>query len=70
MIHRQLVHVYHPNKTEGKSVVQPTGTNLVLPAVFSTGIRPDIVNFVHTNIAKNRRQGHAVNYKAGMKHSA
>lgn len=42
----------------------------MLPAVFSTGIRTDIVNFVHKNISKNRRQGHAVNFNAGMKHSA
>lgn len=70
MIHRQVVHVYTPFKAEGKAVVERTASNVVLPAVFSTGIRPDIVNFVHTNIAKNRRQGHAVNYKAGMKHSA
>jgi large subunit ribosomal protein L4e len=70
MIHRQVVHVYNPTRAEGKAVVERTAANLVLPAVFSTGIRPDIVNFVHTNIAKNRRQGHAVNYKAGMKHSA
>jgi large subunit ribosomal protein L4e len=70
MIHRQVVHVYNPYKAEGKAVVEKSGKNIVLPAVFSTGIRPDIVNFVHTNISKNRRQGHAVNYKAGMKHSA
>lgn len=28
-----------------------------LPAVFQTPVRPDIVHFVHSNIAKNRRQG-------------
>jgi len=70
MIHRQVVHVYNPFKAEGKAAVERSGANVVLPAVFSTGIRPDIVNFVHTNISKNRRQGHAVNFKAGMKHSA
>jgi large subunit ribosomal protein L4e len=70
MIHRQVVHVYNPTKAEGKAAVERSGANIVLPAVFSTGIRPDIVNFVHTNISKNRRQGHAVNFKAGMKHSA
>ena len=42
----------------------------MLPAVFSTGIRSDIVNFVHTNMNKNRRQGQAVKYNAGMRHSA
>lgn len=70
MIHRQVVHVYRPFRDEGKKVVARTEAKVVLPAVFSTGIRTDIVNFVHTNISKNRRQGHAVNYSAGMKHSA
>jgi large subunit ribosomal protein L4e len=70
MIHRQLVHVYKPFRDEGKKSVARTDAKVVLPAVFSTGIRTDIVNFVHTNISKNRRQGHAVNYSAGMKHSA
>lgn len=70
MIHRQVVHVYNPNAATGKTVVERSGSNVVLPAVFSVGIRPDIVNFVHTNISKNRRQGHAVNFFAGMKHSA
>jgi large subunit ribosomal protein L4e len=70
MIHRQNVNVYNPNREEGKSAVARSGTSVVLPAVFSTGIRTDIVNFVHTNVSKNRRQGHAVNFHAGMKHSA
>jgi large subunit ribosomal protein L4e len=69
MIHRQLVNVYSHSAQEGQKGFAKTGSH-VLPAVFSTGIRTDIVNFVHTNINKNRRQGHAVNYKAGMKHSA
>lgn len=70
MIHRQLVHVYKPFKEEGKKHCSATDAKVVLPAVFSTGIRTDIVNFVHTNISKNRRQGHAVQYDAGMRHSA
>jgi large subunit ribosomal protein L4e len=69
MIHRQLVNVYSHTAQEGQKGVAKSG-NFVLPAVFGTGIRTDIVNFVHTNINKNRRQGHAVNYNAGMKHSA
>lgn len=32
-----------------------TAKHIALPAVFQTPIRPDIVSFVHTNIAKNRR---------------
>lgn len=70
MIHRQIVHVYKPFKDEGKRHVTATDAKIVLPAVFSTGIRTDIVNFVHTNINKNRRQGQAVSYDAGMRHSA
>jgi large subunit ribosomal protein L4e len=69
MIHRQLVNVWNHAAQEGQKGFAKTGS-AVLPAVFSTGIRTDIVNFVHTNINKNRRQGHAVNYRAGMKHSA
>ena len=70
MIHRQVVNVYNPYKNSGKNVIEKSGSKVVLPAVFSVGIRPDIVNFVHTNISKNRRQGHAVQFHAGMKHSA
>jgi large subunit ribosomal protein L4e len=43
---------------------------LVLPAVFTAPIRPDIVKIVHTNMAKNRRQPYAVFWKAGHQHSA
>ena len=32
-----------------------TDKHIPLPAVFSAPIRPDIVHFVHSNIAKNRR---------------
>ena len=70
MIHRQVVHVYKPFREQGKNVCAQTDAKVVLPAVFSTGIRTDIVNFVHTNISKNRRQGQAVRYDAGMRHSA
>lgn len=41
-----------------------------LPAVFKSPIRPDIVQFVHTNMAKNKRQPHAVSTKAGHQTSA
>jgi large subunit ribosomal protein L4e len=77
MIHIQLVHVHKPfgDEKEGKEGKEGKGQKtaqpaVVLPEVFATGIRTDIVNFVHTNLSKNRRQGHAVNYDAGMKHSA
>jgi large subunit ribosomal protein L4e len=41
-----------------------------MPGVFDAPIRNDLVHFVHSNLAKNRRQGHAVFFKAGQEHSA
>lgn len=41
-----------------------------MPDVLSVPIRNDLIHFVHSNLAKNRRQGHAVFYKAGAEHSA
>ena len=38
-----------------------------LPAVMTAPLRPDIVQFVHTNLNKNHRQAYAVNIKAGKK---
>lgn len=44
---------------------EDTGTSLPLPAVFKAPIRPDVVNFVHQNVAKNHRQPYAVSKDAG-----
>lgn len=44
--------------------------NVPLPHVFLTPIRADLVNFVHTNLAKNHRQAYAVSEKAGHQTSA
>merc|ERR1719498_741370 len=41
-----------------------------MPAVFTAPIRDDTVQFVHANMAKNRRQAHGVFFKAGQEHSA
>merc|ERR550514_2328908 len=41
-----------------------------LPAVFLAPIRPDIVQFVHTSMNKNKRQAYAVNKDAGMETAA
>ena len=41
-----------------------------LPAVFKAPIRPDVINFVHSNIAKNKRQPYAVSKLAGHQTSA
>ncbi|KAB0346138.1 hypothetical protein FD755_024217, partial [Muntiacus reevesi] len=39
---------------------ESSGKNVTLPAVFKAPIRPDIFNFVHTNLRKNNRQPYAV----------
>ncbi|KAJ3326991.1 hypothetical protein HDU76_012447 [Blyttiomyces sp. JEL0837] len=57
------------------SVFSQAGDNTVvatapLPAVFTVPVRADIVNFVHTNMAKNKRQAYSVNVKAGHQTSA
>jgi large subunit ribosomal protein L4e len=41
-----------------------------LPAVMLAPLRPDIVQFVHTNMNKNNRQAYAVSIRAGMEVSA
>ena len=41
-----------------------------LPAVFTAPIRNDVVQFVHTQMAKNARQAYAVTRLTGMNHSA
>lgn len=43
---------------------------MVLPGVFLAPLRRDVVQFVHSNIAKNRRQAYAVAYSAGEQTSA
>jgi len=47
-----------------------TGSTHTMPAVFSSPIRPDIVQQVHTGMAKNKRQPYAVSEKAGHQTSA
>jgi len=41
-----------------------------MPTVFTAPIRDDLVQFCHTNMAKNRRQGRSVYWHAGHEHSA
>jgi len=64
MTSRPVVSVYKSDNA--KEIVD----SAPMPAVFNTPIRNDIISFVHTQLAKNRRQGHAVFYKAGAEHSA
>ncbi|GFU45474.1 60S ribosomal protein L4-A [Nephila pilipes] len=60
---RPLISVYSETNecTEGR---------ILLPSVFKAPIRPDIVNFVHMNMAKNRRHPYAVSKEAGHQTSA
>lgn len=55
---RPLITVYS-DKNEA------SGTTIALPAVFKAPVRPDIVNFVHDNMAKNHRQPYCVSKDAG-----
>ncbi|KAJ2134679.1 60S ribosomal protein L4B, partial [Coemansia sp. RSA 678] len=43
---------------------------IALPSVFTAPIRPDLVQFVHKNMAKNRRQAYAPKQQAGEETSA
>lgn len=43
---------------------------VALPAIFKAPVRPDVVHFVHSNIAKNHRQAYAVSKEAGHQTSA
>ena len=64
MTSRPVVSVY--SKDGSAEIVD----SIPMPAVFTAPIRNDIVQFVHTNMAKNRRQAHGVYFKAGHEHSA
>ncbi|KAL1997214.1 hypothetical protein VTN49DRAFT_7361 [Thermomyces lanuginosus] len=59
-----------PTVTIATAEGKPSGNTYPLPAVFSSPIRPDIVQKVHTGIAKNKRQPYAVSEKAGEQTSA
>lgn len=62
MAARPLVSVF---STSGDKVGETT-----LPAVMTAPLRPDLVQFVHTNMNKNHRQAYAVSIKAGKQVSA
>mmetsp|Transcript_25995 Transcript_25995/g.38496 ORF Transcript_25995/g.38496 Transcript_25995/m.38496 type:complete len:379 (+) Transcript_25995:36-1172(+) len=57
---RPLVSVFDPSNAD-TGVSQAT-----LPAVMTAPIRPDIVNYVHNLMSKNKRQAYAVSRRAGM----
>ncbi|KAI9707724.1 MAG: hypothetical protein M1836_000686 [Candelina mexicana] len=48
----------------------PSDSTHPMPQVFKAPIRPDIVQTVHTGMAKNKRQPYAVSEKAGHQTSA
>ncbi|XP_034235238.1 60S ribosomal protein L4 isoform X2 [Thrips palmi] len=60
---RPLISVYSEKN-------EATGSTINLPAIFKAPIRPDVVNFVHQNMAKNHRQPYSVNDQAGHQTSA
>merc|ERR1712184_167797 len=60
---RPLVTVYSEKN-------EATEKPVSLPAVFKAPIRPDIVSFIHHEIAKNHRQPYCVNRDAGHQTSA
>ena len=63
MAARPVVTVYNEKNEATQSQVK-------LPAVFRAPIRPDIVNFVHDQVRKNKRQPYAVAKEAGHQTSA
>merc|ERR1711950_54926 len=60
---RPQITVYNDKK-------EATDAPVCLPAVFKAPIRPDIVSFIHHEVAKNHRQAYAVNRDAGHQTSA
>jgi len=63
MAARPLVTVYNEKN-------EATQSQIKLPAVFRAPIRPDIVNFIHDQVRKNKRQPYAVAKEAGHQTSA
>jgi len=54
---RPVVSVYQFDNVKEKT------TTLPMPAVLTSALRPDLVNYIHTNVAKNKRQVYAVSGK-------
>lgn len=60
---RPVVSVY--SVEDGSAV-----SSALLPAVFCAPLRPDLVRYVHANMAKNKRQAYGVSPMAGYQTSA
>jgi len=63
---RPLVTIYNE---KGEAIKEDVGS-IVLPVVFKAPIRPDVVSFVHDQVANNKRQPYCVSDKAGHQTSA
>ncbi|BAM40301.1 60S ribosomal protein L4/L1 [Theileria orientalis strain Shintoku] len=63
MVHRPTVSVF------STSTEKRVGST-VMPKVFSTPLRSDLVHYVHTNMSKNKRQAYAVSKLSGYQTSA
>jgi len=61
---RPTVSVYQFDNPDQKS------GSATMPSVFSTPLRPDLVRYIHTNMAKNTRQAYANKYESGYGYSA
>merc|ERR1712088_220666 len=83
LVARPRVYSSRPNKRQKMSLSaarpqitvyseknEATEAPVCLPAVFKAPIRPDIVSFIHHEVAKNNRQAYAVNKDAGHQTSA
>jgi hypothetical protein len=57
-----------PQVTVYSATGEAAGT-AALPAVLKAPIRTDVVQFVHTNMAKNKRQAYAVYKETGKWHA-
>ncbi|EPQ14855.1 60S ribosomal protein L4 [Myotis brandtii] len=49
---------------------ETSGKNVTLPAVFQAPVRPDVENFLHTNLPKTIDQPYAVSELAGHRTGA
>uniref|UniRef100_A0A3B0MLB2 60S ribosomal subunit protein L4/L1, putative n=1 Tax=Theileria annulata TaxID=5874 RepID=A0A3B0MLB2_THEAN len=63
MVHRPVVSVF------SVSTEKRMGST-IMPRVFSTPLRSDLVHYVHTNMSKNKRQAYAISRMSGYQTSA
>lgn len=59
-----MIDVFSTDKTD------EVASQVTLPGVFCAPVRPDVVHFVHSNVAKNHRQAYSCNKFAGKQSSA